>query len=295
VTHYNGPNMQLLAPEGSVSAGVPSFLRWAGSKRQLLDPLSSAWSSRFTRYVEPFAGSACLFFRIAPQSAVLSDINSALVSTLNAVKSDPERVHKHLHALPLDSRTYYEVRRSLSEPSTEFEAAGKFIYLNRLCFNGLYRTNNSGQFNVPYGGTDGGSIPSLSTLTQASLALRKADIQCRDFEITLRAAEPGDFVYIDPPFSIRSRRVFREYDSALFGLKALIRLKVCLKELAKKNISFVVSYATSPEAEFLTEGLFAKTVEVRRSIAGFSKHRKKTTEILAFSDDFRESKCLRVN
>jgi DNA adenine methylase len=267
------------------AGGSPSFLRWAGSKRQILPELELLWGEGFDRYVEPFAGSACLFFRVEPGNALLSDTNEWLVKTLNAVKMDPVQVHHYLTALETTEAGYYLVRSTQRLGQDAFERAAKFIFLNRLCFNGIYRTNSAGEFNVPFGGGKSGQMVSLDQLENASRILEAAEIECCDFETTLRNTQEGDFVYIDPPYSVRSRRVFREYDQALFGLKALCRLRLCLTEMRDRGVSFVLSYADSPEAKFLCEGLSTRSISVRRTIAGFSKHRRMETEILAVSPD----------
>jgi len=261
---------------------VPTaFLRWAGSKKQILPQLSEYWRPDYKRYIEPFAGSACLFFRLSPPSAVLSDVNESLINALLCVKRDPEYVWKLLCGYSKSESEYYKVRRSLLNLKGDFERAAAFVYLNRFCFNGLYRTNRAGEFNVPYGGDKAGLLPNLETLLGCSRALAVADVVCCDFEETLSNAEAGDFVYIDPPFSVRSRRVFKEYDASLFGLKAILRLKKSLYDLEKRGVSFVLSYAASPEAEFLSSGLSVTHVDVRRTIASFARNRTSAREVIA--------------
>ena len=272
------PGMREMVTASEVSTG---FLRWAGSKKQILPQLSGYWRSDYKRYIEPFAGSACLFFRISPQSALLSDVNEHLVNALRCVKNDPERVSQLLGGFCKSEAHYYEVRRKVFKLTENFQRAAAFVYLNRFCFNGLYRTNQAGEFNVPYGGDKAGFLPSLETLMSCARALGNADIVCCDFEETLAKAEAGDFVYIDPPFSVRSRRVFKEYDASLFGLKAIMRLKKCLHDLEEKGVSFVLSYAASPEADFLSSGLSVTHVDVRRTIASFARNRATAREVIA--------------
>jgi DNA adenine methylase len=197
------------------------------------------------------------------------------------VKQNPERVSGLLNCFSKSEADYYEVRRNVHLVTEDFERAAAFVYLNRFCFNGLYRTNQAGQFNVPYGGHKAGALPDLATLLSCSYSLSKAEIVNCDFEDTLAEAEAGDFVYIDPPFSVRSRRVFKEYDSSLFGLKAILRLKKCLHDLEEKGVSFVLSYAASPEADFLSSGLSVAHVDVRRTIASFAKNRSIAREVIA--------------
>jgi DNA adenine methylase len=256
------------------------FLRWAGSKRQLLPVLSLYWDVRHLRYVEPFAGSACLFFSIQPDRAILGDINRDLITTYQAVKHSVEAVAECLRSYEKGRIAYLNVRDT--DPSSLPTAcrAARFIYLNRFCFNGLYRTNRSGRFNVPYGGEKTGTLPSDEALLACSKLLSNTQLVTGDFEETLGLVTTGDFVYIDPPFSVKGRRVFNEYDSSVFRTNDLHRLRQWMDRLADSNIPFVVSYAESDEADILQERFYTRTVTVRRNIAGFTNRRVRCNEVL---------------
>lgn len=260
--------------------GVQPFLRWAGSKRQLLPILTTYWSGKYDRYVEPFAGSACLFFHIAPSKAILGDLNAELVRTLRELKRNPKETTDRLRRLRKGRKRYLEVRRidpaTLSAP----ERAARFIYLNRFCFNGLYRTNTAGRFNVPYGGEKSGRLPSDEHLFACSALLKRTTLVAGDFENVLGRVKAGDFVYMDPPFRVRARRVFNEYDKSVFSFDDVIRLRGWLEVLAARSISFLVSYAESEEANFLKRGFHTEIVTVRRNIAGFSGSRGRSRELL---------------
>jgi DNA adenine methylase len=125
------------------------FLRWAGSKRKQLARLRSYWSDGFSRYVEPFAGSACLFFELAPPAAVLGDTNRELIEVYKVARDDPARLYRRLCRIERDRRTYNRWRGVDPKSLDRDTRALRFLYLNRNCFNGIYRTNESGQFNVP--------------------------------------------------------------------------------------------------------------------------------------------------
>ena len=256
------------------------LLRWAGSKQQLVGELASYWSATNRRYVEPFAGSARLFFRLEPKEALLGDINADLVATYCEVRDDPEDVHCSLSSMPNDRDKYYELRGIDPQTLTSTERAARFIYLNRYCFNGLYRTNQSGEFNVPYGGQKSGHLPSLMALAETSNLLKRATIVCSDFAETLADTRKGDFVYLDPPFSVAERRVFRQYDSADFGDTDIARLRKCIEDLNEAGIDFVLSYDDSKEAETLATGFESRRVSTRRNIAGFAGSRRVATELL---------------
>jgi DNA adenine methylase len=256
------------------------FIRWAGSKRQLASVLSEYWKSGYARYVEPFAGSACLFFHLSPASALLGDINAELIQTYRVVRSQPHRLAAILSDMRKSKREYLRLRRVDPRNLPAAERAARFIYLNRFCFNGLYRTNEKGVFNVPYSGRKTGGLPTHDKLVRCSAQLRQADLVAADFGQVLEMTQVGDFVYMDPPFSVRSRRIFKEYDKSVFGPDHVERLRHWMERLRDRNISFLVSYAESDEADLLKRGFTARRVSVRRHIAGFAESRKNSGELL---------------
>ena len=190
------------------------ILRWAGSKRAILPKLLEQLPSRFTQYIEPFAGSACFFFKINPGRAVIGDANVELIETYRVVKDSPKEVSSILKEMPVSKEDYYLVRGIDVSSLKDQERAARFIYLNRFCFNGLYRTNTLGNFNVPFGAPKNYNIPLEEDLVRASQALRNARIICADFEKVVKVhARAGAFVYLDPPFYRSSERTFREYNA----------------------------------------------------------------------------------
>lgn len=259
----------------------PPFLRWAGSKRRLLPVLQSFWTAKHKRYIEPFAGSACLFFALKPPKAVLGDLNPELVSTYLEVKYRLPAVLADLHKSPKnDADEYKRLRSAVPKTMAASERAARFIYLNRYCFNGIYRTNLQGRFNVPFSGQRCGNFPSDEVFKKCARRLRCATFVKGDFEKVLQKAVPGDLVYMDPPFAVRARRVFREYDPSTFRHEDIQRLRGWMEELAKKNVTFVVSYAESDEADVLKREFDYQTVSVRRNIAGFVESRTLSNEVI---------------
>jgi len=256
------------------------LLRWAGSKRQIVPILARYWNDGFTRYVEPFAGSACLFFHLGPRTALLGDINNELLATYRHVRLRHPEISKLLRKMRKGKREYYKIRALQPKRLSPAKRAARFIYLNRFCFNGLYRTNQIGSFNVPYGGDGSGSLPSAKVLQCASSLLKRATLINGDFEKVLDRVKQGDFVYMDPPFSVSDRRVFKEYDASVFGWKDIIRLRQRLDRLAEMRIPFVVSYVQSPEAEYLSKGFKVSAVSFRRNISGFLSSRITCQELL---------------
>jgi DNA adenine methylase len=257
------------------------FLRWAGSKRRLLPTLKTFWTKKHQRYVEPFAGSACLFFSIKPPKAILGDLNPELIATYIEVKYRIGAVLKELESIgPANKQEYTRLRAIDISTLPPAARAARFIYLNRFCFNGIYRTNLLGKFNVPYSGVGCGMLPDDEVFRMCSRLLQKARIINADFEKVLKQAVKGDLVYMDPPYAVRARRVFREYDPSTFKHEDITRLRSWMEKLNRGGVDFVVSYAESDEAEMLKKDFSYQTVAVRRNISGFAAHRAWTNELL---------------
>ena len=260
---------------------LKSFLRWAGSKAQLVPQLREFWSSGFERYVEPFCGSATLFFALEPRSALLADMNPELVHTLRALQKSADVVIERLMRYGTDERSYYEVRAISPNILSPNERAARFIYLNALCFNGLYRVNQAGIFNVPFGGGRGKKVlfdPLL--IREAGYRLRSAEIDCSDFESIVNRSIRGDFLYLDPPYATASKRVFSEYGKGGFSEKDIERLYKCLSRADERGVKFLLSYADFPEAACFRARWTTEMVEAKRNIAGFAASRRKVTELL---------------
>ncbi len=262
------------------SDGAVQFLRWAGSKRKLLPILTSYWRSEFHRYVEPFMGSACLFYALRPHDAVLSDINTDLVNTFVAVRDHPLSVFRSLETIPLGRESYYMLRATPPEDLSPAKRAARFIFLNRFCFNGLYRTNSQGRFNVPFSPSKTGRLPTKQELMAAARALRCAQLVSADFEQILNQTTRGDFVYLDPPYAVANRRVFSQYDPTSFGISDLERLSDALKAADRRGVSFVLSYAYCREAICAFGSWNMRRLFIHRNIAGFSMHRRRAAELV---------------
>ena len=255
------------------------FLRWAGSKRKQLSRLASFWSTDHQRYVEPFAGSACLFFDLAPKAAVLGDSNRALIEVYRVVRDEPERLYQRLCRIHRNLPTYLRWRRLNPESLDKETRALRFLYLNRNCFNGIYRTNMNGEFNVPMG-TRLGEYFSEADLLGCSELLRRATLIAGDFVKTLERVKAGDFVYLDPPYAVTSRRIFREYGKKIFSAADIPRLSESLRGIVKRDADFLVSYADCAEARALAKQWSSVRLPIKRHIAGFAGDRKKAYEWL---------------
>jgi DNA adenine methylase len=261
-------------------------IRWAGSKKSLLQELRKYWVASGGRYVEPFCGSACFFFDIEPSRAILGDINHELITTYRAIRSSPARVMECLSRLPKTKASYYTLRAKLPAALSEIETAARFIFLNRLCFNGIYRTNLKGEFNVPYARPKGRTKFDYEALADMSGLLKRATLLNEDFESVLSEVERDDFVYLDPPYAVARRRVFAEYHPDSFSQHDILRLRNALRDIDKRGAHFVVSYADSAEGRLLTSEWNFRRVRTRRNVAGFAGHRKVAYEIMASNREF---------
>jgi len=220
-----------------------------------------------------------LFFELAPKAAVLGDANSELIEVYRVVRDEPERLYKRLCRIRRDLPTYRRWR-SLDPRSLDRETrALRFLYLNRNCFNGIYRTNTDGHFNVPMGRRTGEYF-SKDDLVACSRMLTTTTLVAGDFVKTLERVRAGDFVYLDPPYAVTSRRIFRQYGKKTFDTTDIPRFSDSLDAITAKGADFLVSYADCAEARALAAEWHAVRLPVRRHVAGFAGARKNAYEWL---------------
>lgn len=261
---------------------LAAFLRWAGSKRKILPSLLKLVAAAdATHYIEPFCGSAVLFFGSSFSRASLGDTNAWLISTYRQVRDNPEEVHARLSSMEQSREKYNNIRSVHFSEHTQLDQAVYFLYLNRYCFNGLFRTNRQGLFNVPFAPARTGPIPTLETLVRASEKLRCAELEISDFEtLTKKALTKRSIVYLDPPYATKNRRIFRQYDSASFGTNDISRLSDLLDHIDRKKAKFILSYADVTEIDGIVQKWNCAEVRVARNIAGFGGDRKVASELL---------------
>ncbi len=256
------------------------LFRWAGSKKKLLSSIKARLPKDYRTYHEPFCGSACLFFDVLPRKAVLSDMNTDLMQAYSEIKNSPKSVFECLKRMEISESEYYKVRGLDAKQLSPSERAARFIYLNKLCFNGVYRTNKNGQFNVPMG-TKTGKLPDLATLSEYSKALKDVDLRSSDFEDMLVNVRKYDLVYLDPPYSKPGTRKRGEYGPNSFNYTDIDRLVEILRKIDKKNAFFILSYSDCEVIrDALTDDWNIQSVSVRRHVAGFSAHRRVVEEII---------------
>ena len=231
-------------------------------------------------YYEPFLGAASLFLRIRPQRAILGDLNNDLINSYIAVRRSPDLVARYLssHARENSKRHYYQVREifnrsRLTRPATAAQAA-RFIYLNRTCFNGIYRVNRSGNFNVPFGRGKTALFPSLEHLRNVARAFQRATLLPSGFERSLETAGEGDFVYLDPPYPpLNGTAFFRHYTADRFDLEDQESLRAMVTRLAKRGCRVMMTNADTPCIRRLYSGFQMYPLRVTRFVSSQSiKH-----------------------
>ena len=257
---------------------APIF-RWAGSKRKLLRILQANVSPSYCTYIEPFAGSACLFFALHPPRSVLGDFNAHLIQAYRTIAHFPERVHEAASRFPVLAVEYYRLRSLNPTSLPPIARAARFLYLNRYCFNGVYRTNKAGLFNVPRG-RNTGRIPSLASMISGADALRTANLVAGDFRKVLRYVRQNDFVYLDPPYAKADERYSGEYGYGAFSSTDFPSLSAELNTIHDKGATFLLSYRYSPKIRLELARWNSSIVSVRRHVAGFNDHRTTVKELL---------------
>ena len=257
------------------------FIRWVGGKSKLIKHLKNYVPSDFCDgkyYYEPFLGAGSLFFHLTPQKAYLSDSNKDLIECYNAIKSDPEIISEHLnqHSENNCKEYYYKMRDEYnsSEPSTS--KAALFIYLNKSCFNGIWRVNKKGHFNVPYGYKEPPPLPSNEDLLKISKALSNAKLVHKDYKDAVISASKGDFVYFDPPYPpLNGTSYFTHYTKERFNREDHAELALIVKELTKKGCLIMISNADIPYIKSLYKDSFnVYNIEVTRWIRTDGKRYK---------------------
>ncbi len=259
---------------------LPPFLKWAGGKRWLAASYQELLPRKFDRYFEPFLGGGAVFFSLMPERAVLSDLNERLIDCYREIKRDPHgfsalmRKHQRAHS----QKHYYETRkRRLRSP---LRKAAQFLYLNRTCWNGLYRVNLDGAFNVPKG-TKSSVVFEGESFADYAAVLKGARIVTCDFAESIEKARKDDFLFVDPPYTVRHNfNGFAKYNEDIFKWTDQIRLRRSLDAAARRGVKILLSNAHHESVLELFSGLGAVHIVNRTSlIAGDASFRCRVTEI----------------
>ncbi|MBD2537924.1 DNA adenine methylase [Coleofasciculus sp. FACHB-SPT36] len=261
------------------------FLKWAGGKSQLIQQYIPYFPPKFTTYYEPFLGGGALFFHLLPKVSILTDINGELVNVFRCVRDEVEPLIEFLHQHQMNhSKEYYYCVR-LMQPSTPLERASRFIYLNKTCFNGLYRENSKGQFNVPIGKYKNPKICNPALLRSVSAALQSALIDVQPFEAVLQSAENAeDFVFFDPPYyPLSPTSNFTAYSRHSFNEADQIRLRDVFVELAKRGVKVMLSNSDCLFIREIYSNFNIYEISASRMINSNARKRGKISELLITS------------
>ncbi|MEM5461612.1 Dam family site-specific DNA-(adenine-N6)-methyltransferase [Paraburkholderia phytofirmans] len=261
--------------------GITPFLKWAGGKRWLADTCLDLFPSKFNTYYEPFLGGGAMFFRLLPTQAVLADMNRELIDTYMAIAENYQPVYRRIkkfHELHSEEH-YYAIRAEA--PRKQHDVAARFIYLNRTCWNGLYRVNRNGQFNVPIG-TKTSVVMENDDWPAVSAALQKASLIVSDFEPIVDRASKGDLVFADPPYTVKhNNNGFVKYNETIFAWQDQIRLRDALVRAKERGATVFCTNADHHSIWELYQSDFTITRVDRSSvISGSAAYRGATSELL---------------
>ena len=268
-----------------LSGVAKPFIKWAGGKTSLLKELIIRKPTHYQRYIEAFAGGAALFFALQPTEAILIDTNSDLISTYKTVRDNCNGLIKELKKHQYERDHYYEMRdvdrSSRYNRWSDLKKAARLIYLNKSCYNGLYRVNSKGQFNVPFGRYSNPRIVDQRNLKACSLALANCDIRQASFELVEKLAKKGDFIYFDPPYMPLSKTAnFTSYSAEGFNeAKQEALLRLC-QRLSKKKINFMLSNSDQPLIREMYSSFNIDVVECARAINSKGSKRGKISELI---------------
>ena len=246
----------------SYRQNIKPFLRWVGGKNRLVKFLIEFMPSNFSTdntYYEPFLGAGNLFFRKQPKNAILSDRNKELIESYQAIQKHPELVYKYLnqHLSKTCKEYYYEKRNEYNNSKSSIKKAALFIYLNKTSFNGIWRVNTKGEFNVPYGYKEPPSLPSKNDLFNISKSLENTILIHKDYKESVNEADFGDFIYFDPPYPpLNGTSYFTHYTKDRFTKEDHSELASIAKMLDERGCLIMISNADIPFIRSLYDDSF---------------------------------------
>lgn len=271
------------------------FLKWVGGKARLIPQLEVHYPESYNKYYEPFVGGGAMFFSVNPTVGHINDMNSVLISAYQHIRDDVDKLIAHLATIQdyylllpdIDAKKefYLEKRAEFNSlENTSFEKTVLLIFLNKTCFNGMYRENSKGGFNVPFGKQATPTICDAINLKNISLALQKTTITCSSYEHAIEGAGEGDFVYLDPPYHpLNATSSFTSYQADGFTAEDQEKLRDKFAELAKRGCKVMLSNSDSPLINELYKDFNIHKVYAARSINATGTGRGKITEVLVTS------------
>lgn len=251
----------------------------------MLSELSARLPAKFERYHEPFIGGGALFFALQPERASISDINPDLINVYRVIQNDVDALIQDLKKHPHDKEYFYKLRNADRTPGfqrwSSVRRASRTIYLNKTCFNGLYRVNSRGQFNVPFGSYKNPTIADETNLLACHAALRSTAIAVAPFDEALESAGQGDFIYFDPPYApLSATSSFTNYSKDGFGTEEQERLRDLCGALDKRGVRFMLSNSSAPLVLDLYQDFHVELVAANRAINSNARRRGKIQEAI---------------
>lgn len=253
------------------------FVKWAGGKRQLIDILLNNIPLQFNTYIEPFVGGGALLFELMPEHAIIADINPDIINAYQIIKNNVNKLIRSLQDYINTEEFYYKIRSENHYKLPPIQRASHFIYLNKTCYNGLYRVNSKGKFNVPYGRYKTPKIVDKENLRAVSEYLNSSNtiILCQHYKETILLAQKGDFIYLDPPYHpLNNTSSFTKYSKEDFTIEDQIELSNTFKELDNKGCYVLLSNSNTQFILNLYENYNIQKVKATRAINCKASRRK---------------------
>jgi DNA adenine methylase len=265
----------------SVISPISPLIKWAGGKRNLLKVYKKFFPKTFNKYCEPFLGSGAVFFYLQPQKAVLIDKNEELINFYEVVRDNPEQLMELISTYPVSKEFFYQIRELNPSKLSKIERAARFLYLNKTAYNGLWRVNSKGKFNVPFGKYKKVKFFDRENFLKASKILKNVVLLCDDFERVLDFASEGDFVYLDPPYyPLSNTSNFTSYTGEKFSEEDHYRVYKVFKTLADRGCHVMLSNSNAPFIRELFKDFHITEVLAPRFINSKAEGRKPIIELV---------------
>ncbi len=270
---------------------IMPVLKWVGGKRQILAEIKRYVPKSFSAYYEPFLGGGAVLFELQPKKALVNDINSELMNVYQVIKDDVECLINDLKKHKIEEQYFYDIReldrdKELYRKLTPVQRASRIIFLNKTCYNGLFRVNKAGEYNTPFGYYKKPNIVNTETLRAVSNFFNQADIRfsCEDFETALKDAAKGAFVYLDPPYDpVSDTASFTGYDKGGFDRAEQTRLKKVCDRLNRQGAKFLLSNSATDFIIDLYKEYRIKVVQAKRAVNSRGDRRGEVDEVLVMN------------
>jgi DNA adenine methylase len=268
------------------------ILKWVGGKRQLVACLQNKMPASFGTYIEPFFGGGALFFDVAPERALISDVNPELINLYRCIRDDHKAVLRQVERWTVTRDCFLDVRGLVFEEMEATDAAARTLFLNKTCFNGLYRVNRKGQFNAPFGNNKGQALYSLENIEAVSQILKGVDIRCGDYKAVLRSAKKGDFVFIDPPYlPVSPTADFKRYTKDQFSMEDQVQVAQEVDRLVELGCFVIATNSNHPAILDLYSRHEMTVIQTSRHISAKSSTRK-GEDLVVVANGFAETAML---